>query len=139
MQVYSDCECISNFKQNKSADPLIIPDLEDPVPMDSAIKQKCPSVCNVFWVFVTAFFIIMLLTFLITMPTVVGTLRFVCIQCTVVHLVNCHCFTSVDSPFIIRGAFTKYAEFSSLEPEGGVKYFWTCQPERAWCWLSNGC
>lgn len=65
-------------KRNYSeADSLSFPDTDSKVPFGSGIRQKCPSTCNILGFFLTVFFIVMLLTFIITLPTVTGTLRFV--------------------------------------------------------------
>ncbi|XP_068228926.1 solute carrier organic anion transporter family member 4A1 [Palaemon carinicauda] len=42
---------------------------------DSALREKCPTVCSLMPIFLVIFFIVMILTFIISLPALAGTLR----------------------------------------------------------------
>lgn len=77
LKVYTGCRCVAS---------LPLPPLTTPIPksgvgadvrlaVDSAIREKCPSTCNLMLVFLVIFFVVMLLTFVISLPAVSATLR----------------------------------------------------------------
>jgi organic anion transporter 4A len=76
LKVYNNCECLTGLSEDSKMKrfPILINDREINV---DAIRQKCESDCQLLPVFLVLISFTMLFTFLISMPSLTATLRYV--------------------------------------------------------------
>ncbi|KAK3850220.1 hypothetical protein Pcinc_043064 [Petrolisthes cinctipes] len=72
VKVFTGCKCMSPHSPllavgAEAGDPRLAP--------DSALREKCPSTCSLMPIFLAIFFVVMMLTFIISLPALSGTLR----------------------------------------------------------------
>ncbi|XP_050730182.1 solute carrier organic anion transporter family member 4A1-like isoform X2 [Eriocheir sinensis] len=68
VKVFQECRCVAPSSPTAPpGDPRLAP--------DSALREKCPATCLLMPVFLAIFFVTMLLTFIISLPALSGTLR----------------------------------------------------------------
>lgn len=75
LKVFTGCVCVAAL-----ATPPFTPsssqEVGDPrLASDSALREKCPAACSLMPIFLVIFFIVMMLTFIISLPALSGTLR----------------------------------------------------------------
>jgi organic anion transporter 4A len=76
LKAYNNCECLTGLSEDSKMKhfSILINDREINV---DAIRQKCESECQLLPVFLVLIFFTMLFTFLISMPSLTATLRYV--------------------------------------------------------------
>ncbi|XP_066947164.1 solute carrier organic anion transporter family member 4A1 isoform X1 [Macrobrachium rosenbergii] len=84
LKVFTGCECVkaqpispySPFSTTAaSASGVTEAGGDARLAPDSALREKCPTACSLMPIFLVIFFIVMILTFIISLPALAGTLR----------------------------------------------------------------
>ncbi|KAK8728947.1 hypothetical protein OTU49_008891 [Cherax quadricarinatus] len=77
LKVFTGCVCVSGVPS-----PTVTPTLatspgvgDARLAPDSALREKCPAGCSLMAIFLVIFFVVMILTFIISLPALSGTLR----------------------------------------------------------------
>lgn len=77
-QVFTGCVCVAGVTPAHQVPPA--PSIRAGVgdarlAPDSALREKCPAGCSLMAIFLVIFFVVMILTFIISLPALSGTLR----------------------------------------------------------------
>ncbi|XP_042212018.1 solute carrier organic anion transporter family member 4A1-like isoform X2 [Homarus americanus] len=77
LKVFTKCECVLRLASPAhTPTPSISPGMGDArLARDSALRGKCPAPCSFMPIFLVIFFVVMILTFIISLPALTGTLR----------------------------------------------------------------
>ena len=76
LQVYKNCSCVLETMQQNESLSMWSPSSSTQEP-GTALQDKCPSECGLILVFLLIFFVVMLITFILSLPALSGTLRYV--------------------------------------------------------------